>query len=149
MAVSRVYRQRHEDQAVALSAPKNEPSMRGMGGPEIEHVTGFGCLLVRRSVLSQLGLSGDDKTWGFFDVNIGVNWNDTAEISGMGFLGRWGALVRGFVGNSCRYDNGLIVVASRQLSSCAAALDPHLCVPIECGRVPSGLNYSHERVQRV
>lgn len=53
--------------------------MRQMDGSEIEHVTGtgFGCLLVRRSVLSRFGLSGDDKACWSFDVNIGVRVSRT------------------------------------------------------------------------
>lgn len=73
-AVSGVYRHRYDAQAVAFGAPKGELPMREMDGPEIERVTGsgFGCLLVRRSVLSRFGLSGDDKSCWFFDVSIGV-----------------------------------------------------------------------------
>jgi glycosyltransferase involved in cell wall biosynthesis len=72
--ISGLYKHRYEDSAVAFGAPQGKLPMRAMEGPEIEHVTGtgFGCLLARRSVLSQFGLSGDDPRCKFYDVNIGV-----------------------------------------------------------------------------
>lgn len=73
-AVSGVYRHRYDDSAVAFGPPNARLPMRPMDGPAVEHVTGtgFGCLLARRSVFSQFGLSGDDPRCWFFDVNAGV-----------------------------------------------------------------------------
>jgi glycosyltransferase involved in cell wall biosynthesis len=73
-AVSAVYRGRYEPTAVAFGTPQNNRAHRDMTGPEIEHVisTGFGCLLARRSVLSRLGLSGDDPRCIWYDINCGV-----------------------------------------------------------------------------
>lgn len=73
-AVSGVYRHRYEASAVAFGAPNGKLPMRDMEGPQIERVTGtgFGCLLLRRSVFSRIGLSGDDPRCWFYDVNAGV-----------------------------------------------------------------------------
>ena len=80
-AVSGLYRHRYENSAVAFGAPVGKLPMRAMEGPEIEPVTGtgFGCLLARRSVFSQIGLSGDDPRCQFYDVNAGV------RVSRMGY----------------------------------------------------------------
>lgn len=73
-AVSGVYRHRYKQrQACAFRVPWGTAPMLPLDGPEIERVggTGFGCLLLRRSVLSRYALSGDDARRPHYDVDIG------------------------------------------------------------------------------
>ncbi len=73
-AVSGVYRHRYrQQQACAFRIPWGSAPMLPLDGPEIERVggTGFGCLLLRRSVLNRYGLSGDDARRPHYDVDIG------------------------------------------------------------------------------
>lgn len=71
-AVSGLYEHRYEQKAVAFDS-LDPLVLSNMTGPEVSQVygSGFGCLLIRRSVLSKIGLSGDSITDKFYDVNVG------------------------------------------------------------------------------
>lgn len=73
-AVSGRYRHRYELMACAYTAPNSDKAapLISMEGAEVETVrgTGFGCLLVRRSVLALFPLSGDSKSVPHYDVHF-------------------------------------------------------------------------------
>lgn len=71
-AVSGVYKHRYEDSAVAIES-LDPLKLSNMAGNLISEVygSGFGCLLIRKSVLSTLGLAGDSVSDPFYDVDIG------------------------------------------------------------------------------
>jgi glycosyltransferase involved in cell wall biosynthesis len=71
-AVSGLYEHRYEPKAVAFDS-FDPLVLSNMTGPEVSEVygSGFGCLLIRKSVLSKIGLSGDSVTDRFYDVNVG------------------------------------------------------------------------------
>jgi glycosyltransferase involved in cell wall biosynthesis len=71
-AISGLYPHRYEQSAVAFKS-LNPLYLHKMAGEGTEDVygSGFGCLLIRRSVLSTTGLSGDSVTDPFYDVDIG------------------------------------------------------------------------------
>ena len=78
--VSGLYRHRYENKAVAFARPEPATlSLLPLGGSGVEKVfgSGFGCLLARRSVLSQHGLAGDGRDSRFYDVDIGVQLANT------------------------------------------------------------------------
>ena len=83
-AVSGLYKHRYEDAAVAFSVDGITANLKPLDGneDEIEHVdgTGFGCLLMRRSVLVKHPMAGDSDRK-FFDVDV------TARITAWGW--RW------------------------------------------------------------
>jgi GT2 family glycosyltransferase len=71
-AVSGVYKHRYEDAAVAFESLQ-PLKLSNMAGNRLSQVygSGLGCLLIRRSVLSTIGLAGDSITDQFYDVDLG------------------------------------------------------------------------------
>ena len=85
VAASGLYRHRYDPVAVAFGFPADgRIPMRPMNGPTIEQVagTGFGCLLIRKSVLNRFGLSGDDTSQPHYDVDLAARIAATSA-------GRW------------------------------------------------------------
>ena len=73
VGVSGLYRHRYETKAVAFHWGDSGFRLLPMDGPETESVTGtgFGCLLVRRSVMLATPLA-NDSPHKFFDVDVAV-----------------------------------------------------------------------------
>lgn len=71
VAISGAYRHRYHNALVAFRLPWTG-ALFPFDGPEVEPVggTGFGCLLIRRSVLLQFALSGDDCMQPHYDVDL-------------------------------------------------------------------------------
>jgi hypothetical protein len=71
VAVSGLYQHRYEPFAVAFLGT-TVGTLTTMEGPDLQEVTGsgFGCLLIRRSVLSHYALSGDQAERPHYDVDL-------------------------------------------------------------------------------
>ena len=83
--VAGIYEHRyHKGYAVSFLLPyRGLPSLRKLTGPDVEQIggSGFGCLLTRKSVMSQLGFAGDSRVRPHYDceasarvADIGLKW---------------------------------------------------------------------------
>lgn len=74
VAVSGLYMHRYDGRAVAYKLPSRLACspLEPMDGPDLQEVvgTGFGCLLIRRSILSKYCLSGDKESMPHYDVEL-------------------------------------------------------------------------------
>ena len=73
-AVSGAYAHRyHPEKLVAFDLPYiGLPALKSLDGPAVESIggSGFGCLLIRRSVFTRFGLAGDHPTRPHYDCEI-------------------------------------------------------------------------------